>query len=256
VSFEVSADAYGRFMGRFSEPLAVQMCELLDVREGQRALDVGCGPGALTAQLVRRLGLDAVAAVDPSPPFLAAVRQRLPGLDVKPAVAEDLPYDDGSFDLALAQLVVHFMTDPVAGLAEMARVTRPDGMVAATVWDLTGGRAPLSDFWRGAGAVDPVLTGESRLPGTAQGQLDALFASAGLTVRQSTELSVRSRFFSFEEWWEPYTFGVGPAGEYVARLDPERRAEVRESCRALLPDPPFEITGVAWCVVGGRSVPT
>jgi SAM-dependent methyltransferase len=252
VSFEVSADAYGRFMGRFSEPMAVQMCDVVRASAGQRALDVGCGPGALTAELVRRLGVGAVAAVDPSPPFVAAVRERIPGLDVRAGVAEDLPYVDASFDLVLAQLVVHFMTDPVAGLAGMARVAGADGLVAASVWDLAGGRAPLSDFWRAARDVDPGLAGESRMPGTGAGQLDRLFTEAGLDVRESTELSVRSAFESFEEWWEPYTLGVGPAGEYVARLAADRRAAVRARCRERLPEPPFEVTGVAWCVVGSR----
>ena len=91
------------------------------VHAGQAVLDVGCGPGALTVELVRRLGPDAVAAVDPSEPFIAAARERHPGVDVRLSTAEDLPYPDGTFDATLAQLVVHFMSDPVAGLAEMAQ---------------------------------------------------------------------------------------------------------------------------------------
>ncbi len=135
VSFDVAADAYDRFMGRYSQLLSPQMADLAGVRPGQRVLDVGCGPGALTAELVTRLGPEGVGAVDPSEPFVAAARARHPGVDVSQASAEELPFADGSFDAALAQLVVHFMKDPVAGLAEMARVTRPGGVVAACVWD-------------------------------------------------------------------------------------------------------------------------
>ena len=142
MSFDVAADAYDRFMGRYSAQLAPGLADLGGVQAGQTVLDVGCGPGALTAELVRRLGPDAVAAVDPSESFVAAARARHPGVDVRLSAAEDLPYPDGTFDAAFAQLVVHFMTDPVAGLAEMARVTRADGVVAACVWDLAGGRAP------------------------------------------------------------------------------------------------------------------
>ena len=119
MTFVVSADAYARFMGRFSSPLAGRFLDLLAPRPGQRALDVGCGPGALTAPLVDLLGVDAVAAVDPSAPFVAAARERLPGVDVRTAGAEELPFADGTFDLTLAQLVVQFMTDPVAGLREV-----------------------------------------------------------------------------------------------------------------------------------------
>ena len=103
-------------------------------------LDVGCGPGALTAELVRRLGPGSVSAVDPSEPFVAAARERHPGVDVQRASAEELPFEDQEFDAALAQLVVHFMADPVAGLREMARVTREQGVVAACVWDLAAAR--------------------------------------------------------------------------------------------------------------------
>jgi ubiquinone/menaquinone biosynthesis C-methylase UbiE len=127
MSFDVSADAYLRFMGRYSEPLAVQFADLAGVRRGQRLLDVGCGPGALTAELVSRAGADAVSAAEPSASFVAAARERLPGVDIRQSAAEQLPFPDDTFDAALAQLVVHFMTDPVAGLREMGRVTRPAG---------------------------------------------------------------------------------------------------------------------------------
>src|SRR4051794_4956319 len=135
-------------MGRFSEPLADELLALVDPRPPQRALDVGCGPGALTARLVQRLGAGSVSALDPSPSFVAAARSRLPGVDVRQAAAEALPYDDEVFDLCLAQLVVLFMADPVAGLREMARVTRSGGVVAASVWDHSGANGPLSLFWR------------------------------------------------------------------------------------------------------------
>src|SRR3954454_10971515 len=136
MTFDVTASAYDRFMGRYSVQLAAPMADLAGVTDGGRALDVGCGPGALTAELVGRLGPDRVVAADPSASFVAAARERLPGLRVVEATAEDLPFDDGAFDAALAQLVVHFMTDPVAGLGEMVRVTRPGGAVVACVWDL------------------------------------------------------------------------------------------------------------------------
>ena len=158
MSFEVAAEAYDEFMGRYSVLLAPQMADIAQVRAGQRVLDVGCGPGALMAELVTRLGAAAVAAVDPSPPFVAAARARYPGVEVSQAPAERLPFPDRSFDAALAQLVVHFMSDPVAGLAEMARVTRRDGVIAACVWDHAGDQGPLSLFWRRRGSSIPRST--------------------------------------------------------------------------------------------------
>ena len=146
MSFFVAAAAYDRFMGRYSRLLSAQMADLAGVRDGQQALDVGCGPGALTAELVARLGPGGVAAVDPSAPFVAAARERFPGIAVQQAPAEQLPFPDDRFDAALAQLVVHFMADPLAGLREMRRVTRPGGGVAACVWDHAGGRGPLGVF--------------------------------------------------------------------------------------------------------------
>src|SRR6188474_2241406 len=120
MSFDVAAASYDRFMGRYSVLLAPQMADFAGIEAGQRVLDVGCGPGALTAVLADRLGPGAVSAADPSEPFVAAARARNPGVDVVRASAEALPFADGTFDTTLAQLVVHFMSDPVTGLAEMA----------------------------------------------------------------------------------------------------------------------------------------
>src|SRR3990170_4770350 len=165
MNFDVAAEAYDRFMGRYSRLLSPQLAGLAGARGGQRVLGVGCGPGALTAELVKRLGPAAVSAVDPSKPFVAAVRARNPGADVLRAPAEHLPFPDRAFDVALAQLVVHFMSDPVAGLAEMARVTRRGGVVAACVWDHGGDQGPLHLFWQAAREIDPDVDDESRLAG-------------------------------------------------------------------------------------------
>jgi SAM-dependent methyltransferase len=246
VSFDVSADAYGRFMGQYSEPLAVQFADLAGVGPGQRVLDVGCGPGALAAELVRRAGTDTVSAVEPSGSFAAAVRERLPGVDVRQSPAEQLPFPDGAFDAALAQLVVHFMADPVQGLREMGRVTRPGGVVSACVWDHAGGRGPLTAFWRAVRDLDPAADDESDLAGVRQGHLAQLFAQAGLARTQVTTLTVRVRQASFEQWWEPFTLGVGPAGSYVASLTPDRRAALREQCQHALGAGPIETSATVW----------
>ncbi|HUH14265.1 MAG TPA: class I SAM-dependent methyltransferase [Gaiellaceae bacterium] len=250
MSFEVAAEAYDRFMGRYSTQLSAGLADLAGVAAGQRAIDVGCGPGALTAELVARLGADAVAAVDPSEPFVAAARARHPGVDVRQASAEDLPYEDGEFDASLAQLVVHFMADPVAGLAEMARVTRADGAVVASVWDLAGGRAPISPFWEAALELDPDAKDESSLPGTRAGHLSELFSAAGLREIEETELSASVEHESFEDWWRPFTLGVGPAGAYAQSLGEADRAVLRDRCEALLPDAPFTLTVTAWAARG------
>ncbi len=248
MGFEVAATAYGRFMGRYAEPLAAEFLTFAGIQPGQRVLDVGCGPGALTSLLVTRLGAGHVAAVDPSPPFVAAAAARCHGADVRRGVAEDLPFPDDSFDAALAQLVVHFMRDPVKGLRQMGRVTRPGGTVAACVWDLAGGTAPLSAFWSAVRELDPHAEDESGLPGTREGHLKELCAEAGLAVQEEAALTVSVPYESFSEWWEPYTLGVGPAGDYVARLDERRRARLRARCEELFPDGPFEVDATAWAV--------
>lgn len=237
-------------MGRYSIPLAPRFAEFADVSTEGRVLDVGCGPGALTAELVRRLGPSAVAAVDPSEPFVAAARERQPGVDVRRATAEQLPFPDDDFDSSLAQLVVHFMADPITGLGEMARVTRPEGVVAACVWDHAGGEGPLSRFWEAARELDPEVEDESGLAGSRKGHLAELLRGAGLNEVEDAVLCVSVEHASFDEWWEPFTLGVGPAGAYLADLEPERRARLHEHCRTAFPAGSLIVTACAWAARG------
>ena len=249
MTFEVAAEAYDRFMGRYSAPLAPQLADFGGVRTGQRVLDVGCGPGALTAELVRRLGAEAVTAVDPSEPFVAAARARHPGVDVRLASAERLPFDDDVFDAALAQLVVHFMADPVAGLREMARVTRPGGVVAACVWDHAGGRAPLGAFWQAARELDPGVHDESALAGAREGHLGELLAEAGLRACRKRHSRQRRA---------PHLRGVvgavharrRPCGRVRQALDEPTRNRVHDRCSQLLGAPPFTVNTTAWTARG------
>nr|WP_220091544.1 methyltransferase domain-containing protein [Actinoplanes lutulentus] len=162
-----------------------------------------------------------------------------------------MPFADESFDLTLASLVVHFMTDPVAGIREMARVTRTEGVVGACVWDYAAGGGPLTEFWQAVRSLDPAVSGESELAGTREGHLAELFAEAGLRDVEPAVLRVTARFQDFPDWWEPFTLGVGPAGTYVRGLDERGRAELRDRCASLLPEEgPVELSAAAWVAIG------
>jgi len=260
VSIDDPATAYGLFTGRFSEPLAREFANVVGPTPGQRVLDVGCGPGALTQVVVERVGAPGVAAVDPSEAFVAAAKARLPAVDVRRASAEDLPYADVTFDVALAQLVVHFMADPVAGLREMARVTKPAGVVAACVWDNAGGCGPLSPLWRAAHDLDPAIGDEGGAAGAREGHLAELARDAGLSRVQSSRLTVEVPFGTFQDWWEQLTLGVGSGGAYVHGLEESHRQALRERLERMLGPGPLTASASAWCVraevagSGSRSV--
>jgi SAM-dependent methyltransferase len=204
----------------------------------------------LTAELVGRLGAENVAAVDPSEPFVAAVTERYPGVDVRKAAADQMPFQDDQYDVVLAQLVIHFTKDPVAAVTEMGRVARPGGVVVACVWDHGGHEGPLRKFWDAAREIDPGVDDESRLPGTRQGQLGDYFRQAGLDDVTETSLTLAVEHRSFEEWWEPFTLGVGPAGTFVASLEPTYRARLREQCRKTVSEFPFTVRAKAWAARG------
>jgi SAM-dependent methyltransferase len=255
VTFEVPADAYDRFMGRFSEPLALKLADLVAPRPGQSALDVGCGPGALTAVLVDRLGAGSVAAVDPSETFVTACRERNPGVEVRQGVAETLPFDDRSFDGVLAQLVLHFVGEPEAAAAEMRRVLRTGGVAAACVWDFGAGMRMLRSFWDAARAVDPSAPDEA---GTMRfgrdGEIAALLIDAGFGDVASGAVEVHAAYDGFDDLWGGFLGGAGPAGAYCASLDPERRERLRRGLQERLgaPDGPFTLAARAWYARGRR----
>jgi len=250
VSFEVAGDAYDRFMGRWSRQLSRPFADFAGIGPGMRVLDVGCGTGALTEELLRRVDPVDVAAVDPSASFVSGIRSRLPTVEVQQASAERLPFADAVFDVALAQLVVHLMAEPVAGLAEMARVVRPGGTVAACVWDFAGGRGPLGVFWEAAHSIGVEVHDESSLPGTQDGDLVTLLEMAGLRDVERSEVSATIEQPTFEAWWEPFTLGVGPAGAFVASLSKDERERLRAACEARLTARPIVVETVAWAARG------
>ncbi|MFE3291981.1 class I SAM-dependent methyltransferase [Rhodococcus sp. NPDC059234] len=254
MQFAGPAAQYDRFMGRYTPTLAVALADAADIASGSRVCDVGCGPGGLTRELVTRVGAANVAAVDPAPQFVEACRERNPGADVRQGVAERLPWADREFDAALSSLVVGFMSDPVRGVREMARVTRPGGTVAACMWDIaTGGMTMLRVFWTAVREVVPDAAGESAMAGTADGEIAELLRGAGLTDVVGGALTSHSDYTGFDDFWEPFTFAVGPAGHYLQSMPGEGQARVRDACRAALPSGAFSLDARAWYARGTVS---
>lgn len=254
--FRVDGSVYDRFMGRYSRPLARLFADFAQVRPGLDVLDVGCGPGALTEELVGRVGDGAVRAVDPSDVFVAACRDRHPGVDVRLGRAEALPFGDASVDRVLAQLVLHFVSDPAAAAQDFARVLRPDGLVAASVWDFEHGMEMLRAFWDAALTVRPEAPDEATtLRFGRAGEIAALFDAAGFVEIEETELAVESRYEDFDELWDGFAAGVGPAGAFCVSLDADDRLAVRDELFARLDEPAgaFTLGAVARAARGRRA---
>jgi ubiquinone/menaquinone biosynthesis C-methylase UbiE len=249
MTFAVSGDAYDDFMGRYSRELAPAFADFAGVEVGQTVVDVGCGSGILTEELARRLGPEAVAAADPSP-LVEAAATRVPEADVRTASAEDLPWPDGSFDAALAQLVIHFLADPAVGLVEMRRVTRPGGVVAACSWNFPK-MSLLRIFWEAARSVVPSARSET-LELDSLDELAQLGRKAGLEDVVAVPLEVSTRYETFAELWESFQHGVGPAGEFCAALPPDQREAVRDEYRGRLGETAggFTLPAEAWAVRG------
>jgi SAM-dependent methyltransferase len=244
--FRVGGDAYDDFMGRYATVLAPLFADFAGVASGARALDVGAGTGALTAELLARGAT--VVAVDPSPEFVAVLRERFPGTEVHETGAESLPFAENDFDLALAQLVVAFVSDAPAAVAEMARVAR---RVAACMW----GVAEVDMFAaidRTAEVVSGPSLAEPRRYRTAQ-ELRGLLAPLGDV--ESAELDVSAGYRDFEEFWNALDHGVGPAGQWVASLEADTRERAHEELFRQLGSPsgPFELEARAFAAAATRA---
>jgi ubiquinone/menaquinone biosynthesis C-methylase UbiE len=255
MSFAVAGDKYDRFMGRYSRELAPLLIVFAGVEPGTSAVDVGCGPGALTERLVERLGADHVAAADPSEPFVAAASERAPGADVRQAAAEELPFEDDRFDAALSQLVVNFMRDADAGVSEMRRVVRPGGIVAACTWSYATDMEMLRRFWDAARRLKPDAPDEgSTMRYRTAEELDELWRRVGLSDVETDHLTVETTYTGFDDLWEPFTFGVGPAGSYLESLEPDQQEALRRELFTGLNEPTGPITlSATACAVRGRA---
>jgi len=248
-----AAAAYDRFVGRYSPQLAAALCDAAGIEAGQRALDVGCGSGALAAELARRLSAENVTGIDPSEPFVEAAQSRVPGARIVVGSAEALPFEDGEFDATLSQLVINFLADPDRGVRELVRVTRNGGVVAGCVWDYRGEMTMLRSFWDAATAFDPEAADEgASMRFATPGELRELWAGAGLAQVGVTPLVVEASYDDFDDLWQPFTTGVGPAGSYAASLEPEGQAALRDEFARRLDSPQgaFTLSARAWCAVG------
>jgi ubiquinone/menaquinone biosynthesis C-methylase UbiE len=250
--FEVSDTAYDNFMGRYSERLAPKFADFAGVQARQKVLDVGAGTGALTAELLRR-DLE-VAAADPSPPFVAALQRKFPNADMRAAPAEDLPWPDETFDAALAQLVLTFMTSAPAGIAEMRRVVRPGGVVAACMWDRHGMDmlAAVSRTQEALAARGPT---EALTLYRSRDEVEGLFLGSGFADVKTELLEVEREYAGFDELWDTMQGGVGPAGAWLKTLDDETRAKARDELHRQVGEPSgaFTLHGRAWATRATRA---
>ena len=256
-----SGDAYEPYIGRWSRLVAHEFLAWIDVPQGARWIDVGCGTGALTDVIVREARPAAVQSVDPSPAYIAFARRRVPDPRAAFIVADArlLPQRPESVDVIVSGLALNFIPRPEVALAEIARVVRAGGVAAAYVWDYAEGMQLIRHFWDAAVALDPEassLDEAHRFPDCNPSALEALFRRAGYATVGTRPIDVPTRFRDFDDFWTPFLGGQGPAPGYAMSLSESRRAALRERLRATLPvaaDGSIDLIARAWAVRGSRS---
>ena len=249
-ALRVGIDAYDLMIGRYSAPLAVAFADLAGVAPPQRVLDVGCGPGALTSELVRRVGADHVAAIEPSRAFVEECRRRNPGADVRVAPAEELPFADATFDGALAQLTFNFFSDGDAAAAELRRVLVPGGIAAGCVWDVAGGMEVLEALYDGARAAGVDRPGGPGSRFTREGEIGVALRDAGFADVATGALEVHASYAGVDDLWAALATGTGPAGAFFQRLTAVQQQVVHAHLGDRFGADGFSLAARAWYATG------
>jgi SAM-dependent methyltransferase len=253
------AEAYERFMGRWSRLAAPLLVDFAGVPDGARVLDVGSGTGALAFAIAKRDGRSRVVGIDPSQEYVAYANSKNPFPDrasFQVGDAQKLQFPDAVFDAGLSLLVFNFIPDPKKALLEVCRVTKPGGLVSAANWDYGAGMRMLRVFWDAAASVDATAEGldEKRMPLCRAGELSELWRQGGLRNIQERPLEITMRFQSFADYWEPFLLRQGPAGAYARGLNRDRLQALRNGVKRRLSlsseDSPFALTARAWAVRG------
>lgn len=252
------AQAYELIMGRWSTRLASSFVKFAGVQDGDRVLDVGSGTGSLALAVAAFTATAQVVGIDRSQEYVEYARSRTrdPRVRFETGDAQALPYSNASFDKALSMLVLNFLPEPERSVAEMRRVTRPGGTVAAAVWDYGDGMAMLRIFWDVAASLDPAASArhERHMPYCREGELATLWKNAGMVAVEERGISIPLEFASFQDFWSPFMGGQGPSGSYTVSLPPDRRKALKEGLRRALlgnhPDGPFPLEARAWAVKG------
>ena len=245
-------DPYEQYVGRWSRQVAPRFLSWLAQPAGRRWLDVGCGTGALSAAILEHCAPAAVTGVEPSDGFLASARQNLAGrVALHKGAADSLPLADGAVDVVVSGLVLNFVPDPRAAVMEMQRVGRT---IAAYVWDYAGKMELMRNFWDVAVELDASaarLDEGKRFPLCHPDALVQAFATAGLGEAEVTSIDIPTRFASFEDYWQPFLGGQGPAPAYAMSLEESQRARLRDRLRERLPrstDGSITLVARAWAV--------
>ncbi len=253
-----NAEAYERFMGRWSRIVAPRLLELASLPQRGSVLDVGSGTGSLAFAIAERYRQLHIRGIDPSAEYVAYANAKNPapqraGFEI--GDAQKLRFADASFDAAVSLLMFNFIPDPARALREVRRITRPGGAIAAAVWDYGGGMRMLRVFWDAAVALDPGAEkmDEKHMPLCRAGELSALWRSGGLRDVREQAIDFNMRFESFADYWEPFLLGQGPAGAYVHGLNGDRLAALREEVRrrlGLIAGRPIDLQARVWAVRG------